>query len=105
MKPHSRHIITLLIVLMISNAGCVENNGTSEQVSMQNVEAEPRLNDTWTRPADGMEMVYVPAGTLQMGSSDGEVDFALSLCEQYPDAYGKCTSENFQAEAPQHSVG
>ena len=27
------------------------------------------LGDTWTRPADGMDMVFVPGGTCQMGSS------------------------------------
>jgi serine/threonine-protein kinase len=31
----------------------------------------PSLGDTWTRPADGMEMVYVPAGEFLMGSDEG----------------------------------
>ena len=30
--------------------------------------------DTWTRPADGMEMVYVPSGEFQMGRNDGAGD-------------------------------
>jgi len=36
--------------------------------------AEGDIGDTWTRPADGMVMVYVPAGEFLMGSSnaDGE---------------------------------
>jgi formylglycine-generating enzyme required for sulfatase activity/tRNA A-37 threonylcarbamoyl transferase component Bud32 len=31
-----------------------------------------RLGDTWVRPADGMVMVYVPAGKFEMGSTDGD---------------------------------
>lgn len=32
----------------------------------------PQLNDTWIRPADGMTMVYVPAGSFLMGSVAGD---------------------------------
>ena len=35
------------------------------------VASAPELGDTWTRPADDMVMVYVPAGEFQMGSEDG----------------------------------
>ena len=35
--------------------------------------AEADIGDTWTRPADGMVMVYVPAGEFLMGSSDADV--------------------------------
>ena len=34
--------------------------------------AEASIGDTWTRPADGMVMVYVPAGEFLMGSSDAD---------------------------------
>jgi formylglycine-generating enzyme required for sulfatase activity/tRNA A-37 threonylcarbamoyl transferase component Bud32 len=47
--------------------------------------ASASLHDTWTRPADGMVMVYVPGGTFQMGSDESD-----------PDAYDD--------EFPQHSV-
>jgi formylglycine-generating enzyme required for sulfatase activity len=30
----------------------------------------PSLGDTWSRPADGMMMVYVPAGEFEMGSTE-----------------------------------
>ena len=36
--------------------------------------AGPSLRDTWTRPADGMVMVYVPAGEFEMGSTEGDSD-------------------------------
>ena len=32
------------------------------------------LGDRWVRPADGMVMVYVPAGEFEMGSNDGDSD-------------------------------
>lgn len=31
----------------------------------------PVVGSKWTRPADGMVMVYVPGGTFEMGSKDG----------------------------------
>jgi formylglycine-generating enzyme required for sulfatase activity/tRNA A-37 threonylcarbamoyl transferase component Bud32 len=31
-------------------------------------------DDTWTRPTDGMVMVYAPAGEFEMGSTDGDSD-------------------------------
>jgi formylglycine-generating enzyme required for sulfatase activity len=34
----------------------------------------PSLGDTRTRPADGMVVVYVPAGEFQMGSTEGDDD-------------------------------
>jgi formylglycine-generating enzyme required for sulfatase activity len=32
------------------------------------------IGSTWTRPADGMVMVYVPEGEFEMGSNNGETD-------------------------------
>jgi formylglycine-generating enzyme required for sulfatase activity/predicted Ser/Thr protein kinase len=34
----------------------------------------PLVHDTWTRPVDGMMMVYVPAGEFLMGSTEGDDD-------------------------------
>ena len=62
------------------------------------------LGATWTRPADDMEMVYVPAGRFLMGSSTAQIDLAMSLCDQYPDDYGKCERSRFEVERPQHPV-
>ena len=64
-------------------------------------EPTPSLGDTWTRPTDGMVMVYVPAGEFEMGSDDGEVDYALQLCNEY---FGDCEREWFEDEQPVHTV-
>ncbi|MBM4429310.1 MAG: hypothetical protein FJ026_03055 [Chloroflexi bacterium] len=61
------------------------------------------------RPADGMEMVYVPAGEFQMGSSEQEVAAALELvqqysCQQYQLPPRECDPELFLAEMPAHQV-
>lgn len=57
--------------------------------------------DTRVRPADGMVMVYVPPGEFTMGSTDEEVDHALTLCNEY---YGDCKRERFEREQPAHTV-
>ena len=36
--------------------------------------ATPGIGSTWVRPADGMVMVYVPAGEFNMGSNNGDPD-------------------------------
>jgi formylglycine-generating enzyme required for sulfatase activity len=56
-------------------------------------------------PGGGVvEMVYVPAGTLRRGSDSGQFELAEALCDQYPDAYGKCQRDLFAVEQPQHPV-
>ena len=63
--------------------------------------AGPSLGDTWARQADGMVMVYVPAGEFEMGSDDDEVDYALQLCNEY---YDHCERGWFEREQPVHTV-
>ena len=63
----------------------------------------PSLGNTWTRPADGMTMVYVPAGQFQMGSTDAQVDEAIALCIQLDESEA-CGRERFQPEQPAHTV-
>jgi len=58
----------------------------------------PGIGSTWTRPRDGMAMVYVPAGEFIMGM---DADEALSICQQYrPD----CQKDWFTDEEPVHTV-
>jgi formylglycine-generating enzyme required for sulfatase activity len=50
-----------------------------------------------TRPIDGMEMVYVPAGAFTMGSSDEEINALLVECSP-------CQRAWFLDEQPLHRV-
>ena len=59
------------------------------------------LGDRWIRPADGMVMVYVPAGEFEMGSTDSDVDAALALCNQY---CGNRQRDALDDEQPVHVV-
>jgi formylglycine-generating enzyme required for sulfatase activity/predicted Ser/Thr protein kinase len=62
------------------------------------------LGDTWLRPADEMVMVYVPAGLVQMGSTDAEIEDALIQCGQLYGDEGLCGWYLHRDETPQHSV-
>jgi Tol biopolymer transport system component len=57
--------------------------------------------DTWTRPADGMTMVYVPGGTFPMGSTAAEVDAAISQCKR---TRAVCQRAFLEYELPRHDV-
>jgi formylglycine-generating enzyme required for sulfatase activity len=59
--------------------------------------ADASIGDTWTRPADGAVMVYVPAGEFLMGSADEEIDAILEDCSY-------CERSLFSDEQPQHTV-
>jgi formylglycine-generating enzyme required for sulfatase activity len=84
--------LILLISLLVAT-GCF----ASEKRMPENAS----LGDTWTRPDDGVVMVYVPPGEFQMGSDDEAVDDALQWCDQY---WGNCEREWIEVEQPVHMV-
>jgi len=63
--------------------------------------ATPRPGDTWTRPTDGMVMVYVPAGEFALGSDDDDVEDVFQLCTQYRH---NCQRAWFEDEQPVRRV-
>jgi formylglycine-generating enzyme required for sulfatase activity len=58
----------------------------------------PGIGLTWTRPADGMVMVYVPEGVFSMGM---DADAAWEICKQF---VSECKREGFLDEEPVHTV-
>jgi Tol biopolymer transport system component len=65
---------------------------------------QPSQTQTRVRAVDGMTMVHVPGGTFLMGSTEAQIDIARTLCNEYPDDYGKCKQAPFGDESPQHNV-
>ena len=65
--------------------------------------SEYKIGDTWVRPADEMPMLYVPAGTFKMGSTEAEIEATFNQCEQKI-GQGQCQRKWFQHESPQHTV-
>ena len=101
-------LITVILVVLLQSVGCADPQPAPPSAATA-APSKPTLvpakaGDTSIRPADGMTLVYVAAGTLQMGSSPEQIAQALTLCKLYPDAYGKCRVADFEEEAPQHSV-
>ena len=95
-------LLAMIIALLLT--GCSGSNVGEGDLLESESEIGPSLNDTWIRPSDGMVMVFVPEGRFLFGSDDNQIITAKTLCEEYPDAYGKCSSETFELEIPQHSV-
>jgi formylglycine-generating enzyme required for sulfatase activity len=90
------------LIASISWDGTVRLWGIPAQASAS-PPAQATLGDTWTRPGDGMVMLYVPGGTFQMGSSQAQIAEALELCDPSV-SNGECPRALFDDETPQHTV-
>ena len=66
------------------------------------------LGDAWSRPADGVMMVYVPGGAFEMGSDDAALERARRMCIEYSTdaatARATCSRRAFEDEHPAHRV-
>ena len=99
-RKRSYGLIVLLVLIGVVLAGyapAVALTGTPTATPVPT----PSLGDTWTRPADGMEMVHVPGGEFQMGSTDEQVEQAFQTCQK---EYGDCPRKLFEAEQPLHTI-
>ncbi len=96
--------VMVVVTLLLLGVGCgvdKEADQAPEPTASPEPADGPRLGDTQVRSADGMVMVYVPAGAFQMGSDDDAVDQAMQACSQFQDG---CKREWFEGELPAHTV-
>ncbi|MBN2572791.1 MAG: SUMF1/EgtB/PvdO family nonheme iron enzyme [Ignavibacteriales bacterium] len=63
----------------------------------------PKLGTIQIREIDGMEMVYVPAGSFEMGSSDKQLDDAMEECRKFYHSEKDCQKYIYK-EKPKHKV-
>jgi serine/threonine-protein kinase len=72
-------------------------------VNLQSPPANASLGDTWTRPADEMVMVYVPAGAFEMGSTEAQFQETVEQCVDAGNERDDCEGW-FGDEKPAHTV-
>jgi len=69
------------------------------------IAAGPSLGDTRVRSTDGMTMIYVPAGTFEMGCDDDQIDEIMRACVAIEgDDPRYCRREHYETAQPAHSV-
>ncbi len=109
---HIRIVATAMIVLiMIASCGKTKPTAT---LAPPTATPEPTgdgqahtVGDTWTRSADSMVMVYVPAGGFQMGSDIDDLKYAQQLCRMLYSgamAISACQLTMSVDERPTHTV-
>ena len=94
-------ILSLLLVVACGTEAKVSPRTAEHTSTPSSATPTPPINpshgDTWRRPADGMVMVYVPAGQFEMGYSDAQVEEILRM-------YSDGQREWYEDEQPAHAV-
>ncbi|MBE2183065.1 MAG: SUMF1/EgtB/PvdO family nonheme iron enzyme [Anaerolineae bacterium] len=106
------------VLLTVSGPGGSSSTQTTVLVSVPTIAPRPTdtplplalsvitQNERWTplyHAFNGLEMVLVPAGCFQLGSSEAEIDAAFAQCEVDLGA-GSCQHVWFEKETPQTQI-
>ncbi|MBM3122027.1 MAG: formylglycine-generating enzyme family protein [Chloroflexi bacterium] len=66
------------------------------------------LGSSWSRPVDGMVMLYVPGGEFRMGTDDAQMRISLKVCGVTASRMfgpgSRCLASEFADETPAHAV-
>jgi len=102
-------VLVVIVVVIVAVLGGGENGKVTPTDAPRPTKPAPEVpsadqpptaadtGDPWTRPADSMVMLYVPAGDFLMGSADADIDAILAQCNG-------CERDRHTDETPQHTV-
>ena len=71
---NSKFLISFFFILFLVSCLDVNHAPSITPSAATTQEAEPQSMRTWSRPADGMLMVFIPEGEFMMGSTNGDAD-------------------------------
>jgi formylglycine-generating enzyme required for sulfatase activity len=69
----------------------------SPTIELKDLPIDQPSGESWTRPIDNMEMIHIPAGEFEMGSSEEDINHVLEQCPG-------CPPTDFKGELPKHKV-
>ena len=116
MKSWVRNSRLMVVVMLVWLAGCSAINTPASApietahpaaripelpTQTPGAPAATNLPTTKVRSRDGMVMVYVPAGTFEMGTTDAQMDEAIQACRENGEI---CEREHYKDEQPAHTV-
>lgn len=79
--------------------------GSTPSTDLESIHSNPyEPIDTQTRAADGMKMVYVPAGEFSMGNTDEQIEQVVKDCLERYDESEECRQEVGGGLRPVHKV-
>ncbi len=92
-------LLVLCIGAMLVGSSAVGRAALVSVFGPSNPPVQAIADEAWTRPTDGMAMMYVPAGEFTMGSTVPEAEYAFQICNEIRDG---CDRAWFEREQPPH---
>jgi formylglycine-generating enzyme required for sulfatase activity len=95
-------VVSLIAVLVVAACGGGEAIDAAPAVACPPVGGR---GEAWTRPADGMAMVFVPGGAFEMGLSDKALEVLLGVLAERDPGFSRARwLDHLGEEQPAHQV-
>jgi len=89
-----------ILLALLTSCGTTQQTNAPALTTVTETPNTPQ-DDIFVRSSDTMTMIFVPGGSLFMGSTDTEIEGAILLCQQH---YSPCNRWYYERESPQHLV-